>query len=160
MSSYQKLLATKESHNYSSAKFKQVKSELDLLENYIKKRIELSTEPLMLEDFFIAKKLNTQEQIIFLALLKDEYSSGEYNLRDMNTLISLISFNDYDKMKNRELFEENSRLIEQDIIEYSERLTHLGEVIRLYFLSTSVFYEVMHHQKKKKRNVRGRMSCY
>ena len=38
----------------------------------------------MLEDFFKDNDLNEQEQTLFLALLKEEYSGGDGSLRDMN----------------------------------------------------------------------------
>ncbi len=51
----------------------------------------------MLEDFFKTNTLNEQEQMLFLALLKEEYSGGDGTIRDMNSLIDLVSSDDYEK---------------------------------------------------------------
>ena len=73
-----------------------------------------------------------KEQIIFLALLKEEYSGELDSLREMNNLINLISENDYDKIKNRSLLEENATLIDEEIIDYDEMLTAFGGVTRSF----------------------------
>ena len=53
----------------------------------------------MLEDFFQEHTLNEQEQMIFLALLKEEYGGSDESIRDMNSLIALVSSDDYEKIK-------------------------------------------------------------
>ncbi|MFW2308242.1 AAA family ATPase, partial [Aliarcobacter butzleri] len=78
---------------------------------------------IMLEEFFEENNLKEQEQTLFLALLKEEYSGGDGSLRDMNSLIELISSVDYEKIKYRSLLEENSTLVSKSLIDYDEVLT-------------------------------------
>lgn len=68
----------------------------------------------------------------------------------MNTLISLISFDDYEKIKNRSLLEEGSRLIENLIIDYDEMLSTFGGVTRSFFISEEILQKIMHPNKEKK----------
>ncbi len=121
-----------------------------LLFNRIKERVETTTNTIMLEDFFTQNELNNQEQMIFLALLKEEYAGEFDTLRDMNTLISLISFDDYEKIQNRALLEEGSKLIENDIIDYDEMLNGFGGVSRSFFISEEILQKIMHPNKDKK----------
>ena len=148
---YQKLLAIRSSYDQSSSNFKRIKSKLQLLENQILKRIEITKTPLQLEDLFKKHDLNESEKIIFLALLKEEYSSTDDNLRDMNTLIDLISFDDYEKIKNREMLEDSSKLIEKGIIDYDEMLNPFGGISRSFFIIDDVLQEIIHPNKKKKK---------
>ncbi|MBP6497300.1 MAG: ATP-binding protein, partial [Campylobacteraceae bacterium] len=82
--------------------------------------------------------------------LKEEYAGEFESLRDMNTLISLISFDDYEKIKNRSLLEEGSRLIENLIIDYDEMLSTFGGVTRSFFISEEILQKIMHPNKEKK----------
>ncbi len=51
----------------------------------IRDRVKETTTGIMLEDFFKTNTLNEQEQMLFLALLKEEYSGGDGTIRDMNS---------------------------------------------------------------------------
>ena len=148
---YQKLLVIRSSYDQSSPNFKRIRSKLQLLENQISKRITITTTPLQLEELFKKYDLNESEKIIFLALLKEEYSSTDDNLRDMNTLIDLISFDDYEKIKNREVLEDSSKLIEKGIIDYDEMLNPFGGISRSFFIVDEILQEVIHPNKKKKK---------
>jgi len=98
--------------------------------------------------------LNEKEQIIFLALLKEEYSGELDSLREMNNLINLISENDYEKIKNRSLLEENSTLIDEDIIDYDEMLTAFGGVTRSFYINEEYLHKIIHPHKAKKKKKR------
>ena len=90
----------------------------------------------MLEDFFKENDVNEQEQTLFLALLKEEYSGGDGSLRDMNSLIELISSDDYEKIKYRSLLEESSALVSKSLIDYDEVLTPFGGINRNFYITT------------------------
>jgi SpoVK/Ycf46/Vps4 family AAA+-type ATPase len=85
-----------------------------------------------------------------LALLKEEYSGGEGQFREMNTLIELISFDEYDKIKNRALLEEGAKLITEEIIDYEEILNMFGGISRSFYLRDGVMQQIIHPKKKKK----------
>ncbi|MDR3347741.1 MAG: ATP-binding protein, partial [Helicobacteraceae bacterium] len=151
---YQKLALIRQSYDPSTQSFKRVKNNLTMLEDQIKKRIFVSKEPPKLEKYFKEHHLNEKEQIIFLALLKEEYSGNDENLRDMNTLIEMISLDDYEKIKNRNLLEENSPLIAKGVIDYDEVLTPFGGISRSFFIAEDVLKEIIHPKKKRQPKIK------
>jgi len=147
---YQKLSLNKQNLAGNSVSASRLKAKLGLLESRIKARLEVSETQIVVEKIFEEHGLNQKEQIIFLALLKEEYAGELESLRDMNTLISLISFDDYEKIQNRALLEEGSKLIEEDIIDYDEMLNGFGGVSRSFFISEEILQKIMHPNKDKK----------
>ncbi len=127
-----------------------LKNKLTLLTTRIEERIKITKTPIDIEEFFKEKKLDEKEKRIFLALLKEEYSGGEGHFRDMNTLIELISFDEYEKIKNRSLLEDGARLITEDIIDYEEILNMFGGVSRSFYLQEEVMQRIIHPTKTKK----------
>lgn len=127
-----------------------LKNRLKLLSTRIEERVKITEIPIIVEDFFTEKKLDEKERCIFLALLKEEYSGGEGQLRDMNTLIEMISLDEYDKIKNRALLEDGSRLITEEIIDYEEILNMFGGVSRSFYLQDEVMQRIIHPGKTKK----------
>jgi len=128
-----------------------LKSKLLMLENRIKERVKVTEKDIMLEDFFKEHSLEEQEQTIFLALLKEEYSGGDGTIRDMNSLIELISSDDYEKIKFRSLLEESSKLVSKNLIDYDEVLTPFGGINRNFFIPDEILYKISHPTKKKSR---------
>ncbi len=149
---YQKMSIVRHGGNDHSVGVNRVQSKLDLLEKRIDERIAQTSQDVVLDRFFKQKKLEPKEQVIFLALLKEEYSATEGNLREMNTLIDLISFDDYDRIKNRALLEDGARLINDDVIDYEEMLNPFGGISRAFYIVDEVLQGIMHPQKKKKAN--------
>jgi SpoVK/Ycf46/Vps4 family AAA+-type ATPase len=147
---YQKMSIIRNNGNEHSLGINRIQSKLDLLEKRIEERISQTSQDVVLDRFFKQKKLEPKEQVIFLALLKEEYSSTEGNLREMNTLIDLISFDDYERIKNRALLEDGSRLINDDVIDYEEMLNPFGGISRAFYIVDEVLQSIMHPQKKKK----------
>jgi SpoVK/Ycf46/Vps4 family AAA+-type ATPase len=150
----QKLNIVKHNFDDSSPNINRLKSKLTLLENRIKERIETTKEPIMLESFFKEQELEEKEQMIFLALLKEEYSGSDESIRDMNSLINLISSDDYEKIKHRSLLEESSRLISKSLLDYDEMLTPFGSIIRNFYIPEQILYKISHPSKKQKRQQR------
>ena len=127
-----------------------LKNKLTLLTTRIEERVKMTQNPIVVEEFFKEKELDEKEKRIFLALLKEEYSGGEGQFRDMNTLIELISFDEYEKIKNRALLEEGAKLITEEIIDYEEILNMFGGVSRSFYLQEEVMQRIIHPKKKKK----------
>jgi AAA+ superfamily predicted ATPase len=140
----------KQSHRDNSLSIGRLKNKLTLLSKRIEERLNVTKEPIVVEEFFKDKKLDEREKRIFLALLKEEYSGGDGLFREMNTLIELISFDEYEKIKNRALLEEGSKLITQEIIDYEEILNMFGGISRSFYLRDSVMQQIIHPKKKKK----------
>jgi AAA+ superfamily predicted ATPase len=147
---YQKISTIRHHAAKNSLNIDRLMKRLDKLETRIKERIEKSKQSLPVEMLFQEYELNKKEQIIFLALLKEEYSGELESLREMNTLINLISENDYDKIKYRSLIEDSSTLIDKEIIDYDELLTSFGGVTRSFFINEEFLRDIMHPHKAKK----------
>jgi len=109
---YQKMSAIRQNVHEHSLGIDRLHNKLELLEKRIEERVEKTEdkESLILDKFFGQKKLNEKEQVIFIALLREEYSATDASLREMNNLIDLISLDEYDRIKNRSLLEEGSHL--------------------------------------------------
>lgn len=140
-------------HNFddNSPNANRLKTKLLLLESRIKERLETTTTPIMLEEFFKENDLNEQERMIFLALLKEEYAGSDDSIRDMNSLITLVSSDDYEKIKFRSLLDESSKLIANDLIDYDEMLTPFGGINRNFYIPEKILYRISHPAKKETR---------
>ena len=147
---YQKMSSIRQNIHENSLGINRIKTKLEALEKRINERMEVTEIEIVLDKFLKQKKLASKEQVIFLALLKEEYSAGESTLREMNTLIDLISFDEYDRIKNRSLLEDGSRLLNEDIIDYEEMLNPFGGITRAFYITEDILQSIMHPQKKKK----------
>ena len=149
---YQKMSAIRQNVHEHSLGIDRLHSKLELLEKRIAERVEKTEdkESLVLDRFFKQKKLSDKEQVIFIALLREEYSATDASLREMNNLIDLISFDEYERIKNRSLLEEGSRLITEGIIDYEEMLNPFGGISRAFYIVDEVLQNIIHPQKNKK----------
>jgi len=147
----QQLNVIKHNFDENSPNANRLQSKLSLLENRIKERVETTTSPIMLEEFFEEHEITEKEQMIFLALLKEEYAGSDESIRDMNSLIALVSSDDYEKIKYRSLLEESSNLIAKNLIDYDEMLTPFGGINRNFYIPEQVLYKISHPIKKETR---------
>jgi len=147
---YQKLASSKQNFNINSPNISRLKNKLKLLEKRIEERLGVTKKEIEIEKIFKEYHFNEKEKIIFLALLKEEYEGSEGVLRDMNSLVDLVSFDEYERIKNRSLLEEGSKLIIENIIDYDEMLTPFGGITRTFFIVEDILQRVIHPDKKKK----------
>ena len=147
---YQKLGNSRQSSLEFSQGLNRLHTTLQMLESKIAERLKDTTHEIIIESLFEEHRLDEKEQLIFLALLKEEYSGEFESLREMNTLISLVSFDDYEKIKNRALLEEGSKLLECGLIDYDEMLTAFGGVTRSFYIQEEILQKIMHPDKEKK----------
>ena len=150
----QKLNVVKHSFDENSPNINRLQSKLAMLETRITERLTATNEEIMIEGFFKENELNEQEKTIFLALLKEEYAGGDEQLRDMNSLIDLISHDDYEKIKYRSLLEESSKLVSTNLVDYDEMLTPFGGINRNFYIPDEVLYKISHPTKKKTRTAK------
>ncbi len=148
---YQKISSIRKNYAKNSLNINRLKNRLSSLEKRIEERLKVTKISIEIEKLFKEHKLDTKERIIFLALLKEEYSGEFENLRDMNTLVELVSFDDYEKIKNRALLEEGSKLIESGLIDYDEMLTAFGGVSRSFYITEDILYKIIHPNKEKRK---------
>ena len=147
---YQKMSTIRQNVHEHSLGIDRLQSKLKLLEKRIQERITQTSENLVLDKFFKQKKMSNLEQVIFIALLREEYSSNDTSLREMNALIDLISLDDYERIKNRSLLEDGSNLLSSDIIDYEEMLNPFGGIGRSFYIVDEVLQSIIHPQKRKK----------
>ncbi len=147
---YQKMSVIRQNVHEHSLGIDRLQSKLKLLETRIDERVAQTSENLVLDKFFKSKKMSNLEQVIFIALLREEYSATDDSLREMNALIDLISFDDYERIKNRSLLEDGSNLLSGEIIDYEEMLNPFGGISRSFYIVDDVLQSIIHPQKRKK----------
>ena len=145
-----KISISKQGFAESSLSAGRLQSKLSLLAKRVDARLSITKEPIVVEEFFKEKKFTEQEEKIFLALLKEEYSGGDGQFRDMNSLIEIISLDEYEKIRNRSLLEDGSKLISENIIDYEEILNMFGGISRSFYLQDDILQKIIHPNKKKK----------
>ncbi len=147
---YQKMSVIRQNVHEHSLGIDRLQNKLNLLEKRIEERVAQTSENLVLDKFFKQKKMNNYEQVIFIALLREEYSATDASLREMNSLIDLISIDEYERIKNRSLLEEGSHLVSSGIIDYEEMLNPFGGISRSFYIVDDVLQSIIHPQKTKK----------
>ena len=147
---YQKMSSIRQNVHEHSLGIDRLQNKLKLLEKRIEERVEQTSENLVLDKFFKQKKMESKEQVIFIALLREEYSATDASLREMNALIELISLDEYERIKNRSLLEEGSNLLSAGIIDYEEMLNPFGGISRAFYIVDEVLQSIIHPQKNKK----------
>ncbi|MDF1877220.1 ATP-binding protein [Sulfurimonas sp. SAG-AH-194-L11] len=147
---YQKISLIRQNVHEHSLGIDRLQSKLKLLEVRIDERVAQTSENLVLDKFFKTKKMTNLEQVIFIALLREEYSATDASLREMNALIDLISLDDYDRIKNRSLLEDGANLLSSEIIDYEEMLNPFGGISRAFYIVDDVLQSIIHPQKRKK----------
>jgi AAA+ superfamily predicted ATPase len=147
---YEQLANLKNSYSNESASIKRLQSKLKLIENTIKERIKKTEIDLPVYNFLVDNEFNEKEELIFLALLKEEYTNSNENMRELNYLLNLISADEIERIKNRSLLDENSKLIGEGILDYDEIFGGFGGYTRIYFIQEEILNELVHPRKKHK----------
>ncbi len=129
---------------------KRLQSKLNLIENSIKEKLKLTKIDLPVYNFIKENELNEKEEIIFLSLLKEEYTSSNENSREMNYLLNLISADEIERIKNRNLLDDNSKFISEEILDYDELIGAFGGYSKIYFINEEILNELIHPRKKRK----------
>ncbi|MGN5482039.1 ATP-binding protein [Campylobacter coli] len=135
----------------SSTYSDELKAQIKLYEKHIKERLKKSKFYNILADIFKEYSLEYKEQIIFLALLKEEYTLSNENSvsREMNSLLSLVSENDLEKHKNKSLLQENAPLL--NLIEYDEYLNVFGDISKSFFITDEILQRIINFEPKQNK---------
>ncbi|HEB9307962.1 TPA: ATP-binding protein [Campylobacter coli] len=138
----------------SSAYSDELKAQIKLYEKYIKERLKKSKFYNILADIFKEYNLESKEQIIFLALLKEEYTLSNENSvsREINSLLSLVSENDLEKHKNKSLLQENAPLL--NLIEYDEYLNAFGDISKSFFITDEILQRIINFEPKQNKKIK------
>ncbi|EPN8839379.1 ATP-binding protein [Campylobacter jejuni] len=137
-----------------SAYNSEIKNQIKLYEKHIKERLKKSKFYNVLADIFKEYNLEHKEQIIFLALLKEEYAlSNESSIsREMNSLLFLISENDLERHKNKKLLQENAPLL--NLIEYDEYLNAFGDISKSFFIIDEILQRIINFEPKQSKKIK------
>ncbi|EDP4234763.1 TPA: ATP-binding protein [Campylobacter jejuni] len=132
----------------------EIKNQIKLHERHIKERLKKSKFYNVLADIFKEYNLEHKEQIIFLALLKEEYAlSNESSIsREMNSLLSLISENDLERHKNKKLLQENAPLL--NLIECDEYLNAFGDISKSFFIIDEILQRIINFEPKQSKKIK------
>ncbi|EAJ2871022.1 ATP-binding protein [Campylobacter upsaliensis] len=146
---YEKLSFARHSEYYAV-----LKSHIKEFEKYIKECLKLSKFHNVLNAIFKEHALNAKEQILFLALLKEEYALSHENssTREQNALLNLISENELELRQNKKLLEDDSKLL--NLIEYDEYLNAFGELSKSFFISDEVLERVINSPTKQNQKLK------
>jgi len=150
---YEQLSSVKMNLSKESTSIKRLQSKLKLIENTIKEKIKKTKIDLLVQNFIEEYELNEKEEILFLALLKEEYTSSNEQAREQNYLLNLISVDEIERIKNRTLLDDNSKLISEGIFEYDELIGAFGGYSKIYFLNEEILNELVHPRKHKIEHV-------
>lgn len=137
-----------------SAYNSEIKNQIKLYERHIKERLKKSKFYNVLADIFKEYNLEHKEQIIFLALLKEEYAlSNESSIsREMNSLLSLICKNDLERHKNKKLLQENAPLL--NLIECDEYLNAFGDISKSFFIIDEILQRIINFEPKQSKKIK------
>ncbi|CAD7288973.1 ATP-binding protein [Campylobacter suis] len=133
----------------SSKAKKHINEQILECETHIKKCLELSKINLKIEQIFKENGLNEKEQILFLALLKQEYIVGEQMGAELSSLLALIGDDEFERASAKNLLDESSKLVENGLIEYDEILNAFGNITQSFFIQDEILQEIMHPQSTK-----------
>jgi len=149
---YHQLATYRENYNENSLNIKRIQAKLQLIEKSISKRVEISKIDLPVRHFMEEKELDEKEKLIFLTLLKEEVTGVDEGLRDINSLLKIISSDEIERIKNRSYFEESSKLISEGVIDYDELFSAFGGFSKLFFINDELLQQFLHpdHHKKPK----------
>ncbi|EJX0978613.1 ATP-binding protein [Campylobacter coli] len=138
----------------SSTYSDELKAQIKLYEKHIKERLKKSKFYNILADIFKEYSLEYKEQIVFLALLKEEYTLSNENSvsREMNSLLSLVSENDLEKHKNKSLLQENAPLL--NLIEYDEYLNAFGDISKSFFITDEILQRIINFEPKQNKKIK------
>lgn len=129
-----------------------ISSQIRSVEERIQARLERSKSEIPAHKLLKDHHLNTKEEIIFFALLKEEYYGGDGYYRDMSNLIDLVSHNEYEKIQNRALLDEKSTLVEKGLLDYGEVLNPFGGIMRTFFIPEELLRKLINTPKKRRGN--------
>jgi len=153
---YHQLATYRQNYSENSLNIKRIQSKIKLVEKSMLNRLEITEISLPVLEFMSEKDLDEKENLIFITLLKEEVTGVDEGLRDINTLLNLISNDEIERIKNRKYFEENSKLISEGIIDYDELFSAFGGFSKLFYINEDLIKQFLHpdHQKPKKQKIK------
>ncbi|WP_169777198.1 AAA family ATPase [Campylobacter mucosalis] len=135
--------------NSNSEAKKHIDNQIKIYEKFIKERLGLSKISLKIEQIFKENSLNDKEQILFLALLKQEYTNSDTSMRELENLASLVGDDEIERVNARAFLSDGAKLLENSLIEYDEVLNGFDNITQSFFIVEEILQEIMHSQSTK-----------
>ena len=131
---------------------KELKDELKAFEGHIKARLKKSKFYNIIAEIFKENALNEKEELIFLALLRQEYAmEGENSATsELNSLLNLISTNELERLENKYLLDEGARLYERGLVDYDEYLNAYGDLTKSFFITDEILERIVNFKEPQK----------
>jgi len=133
---------------------KKFKEQIQNYEKYIKQRLRKSKIHNILSDIFKEYKLDPKEQIVFIALLKQEYSLNENSTLLLENLLALISENEMQFTQNKALFKQGSKFIDYGLVESEAYFNSFGIVSQSFFLSDEILQRIINYEPKQSKKIK------
>lgn len=139
-----------EKHN--SKAYASMQNNLESISSCINKRLEITTKKLNIINFLKPYMLKDEEKIIFFAILKEEYYAENEKMREISSLIELISNDEYSKISNKYIFDEKSPLIQNGLIDYDEDILSPfgGTISKSFYIPAQILQKIIHPTMQKK----------
>ena len=135
----------------NSSVYSETKKQIDLINDCIKTRLNMTDKKLNVINFIKTNALNDDEKVVFLALLKEEYYAENERMHEMGALLELISEDEFSKISNKYIFDDKSTLLQNGLIDYDEDfLNAFGGVAKSFFIPSPVLSKIIHSKKSAK----------
>lgn len=128
-------------------------AQIRTIQERIDSRLSLSKIDIPAQNLIKECHLSKKEEIIFFALLKEEYYGGDGYYRDMNNLINLVSSDEYERIQNRALLDEKGTLVEKGLLDFGEMLNPFGGIVRTFFIPEEVLRKLIKSPKKRSSKI-------
>lgn len=148
----QKLAFLRRAEKSNSKIYIDSENNLNSITNCITKRLEITTKKINILHFLKPYMLNKEETIIFFTLLKEEYYAENERMREISTLIELISSDEYSKISNKYIFDEKSKLIQSGLIDYDEDILSPfgGTINKSFYIPAQILQKIIYQKREKK----------
>lgn len=148
----QKLAFLRRAEKSNSKIYIDSENNLNSITNCITKRLEITTKKINILHFLKPYMLNKEETIIFFTLLKEEYYAENERMREISTLIELISSDEYSKISNKYIFDEKSKLIQNGLIDYDEDILSPfgGTINKSFYIPAQILQKIIYQKREKK----------
>lgn len=149
-----KLSLLRKNQHSDSRIYHQTQDNLASMIDCINKRLQITDKKIHILAFLKSYHLSNDEKTIFLAILREEYYAQNERFREMNTLIELISDDEYAKINNKYIFSDKSALIKNGLIDYDEDiLSSFDGIERSFYIPEHILQTIISPQTHKNSHI-------
>ncbi len=147
-----KLAFLRRAKKQNSKIYADMRGNLNSLSECIKKRLNLTKSNLNSANFLQNYDLSEDEKTIFFALLKEEYYGESGRARESGALLELVSDDEFGKISNKYLLDDNGSLLQNGLINYDEDFFGAFDdtLIKSFYVPQSVLSKIVRPKKSPK----------